>query len=232
MRYDVILWDVDNTLLDFDYSQRHSFCRCLREIGIEPEEEMVSAYAAINESWWKRLELGETTKEKLLVGRFQDFFAVYGIVCPNLQSFCGKYQEYLGSIYRYLDNSLEICRSLQSKCRQFAVTNGVTKTQSEKLRASGLAEIMEDIFISEQIGAPKPQKAFFDRVLERIGAPLEKILIVGDSLTSDIRGGRQAGIATCWYHPAGLPETETGFADAVPDHIIRHLKEVEGILEG
>ena len=88
MRYDVILWDVDNTLLDFDYSQRHSFCRCLREIGIEPKEEMVSAYAAINESWWKRLELGETTKEKLLVGRFQDFFAVNdnGAVTPPFLS--------------------------------------------------------------------------------------------------------------------------------------------------
>ena len=230
MRYEVILWDVDNTLLDFDYSQRYALCRCLRENGTEPDEEMVRTYSAINDSWWKRLERGEVSKQELLTGRFRDFFAARGISCKDMDGFCKRYQEYLGSVYRCLDDSLEVCKSLTGKCRQFAVTNGVTRTQMGKLRLAGFTEIMEDIFISEQLGVPKPQKEFFDQVLKAVGVLPKKALIVGDSLTSDIAGGRRAGIATCWYNPGNLPEARA--ADAVPDFTIRNLREVERILEG
>ena len=228
MRYDVILWDADNTLLDFDYSQRFSICKSLQEIGIAPTEEIIKVYSDINDSWWKRLERGEVTKPQLLTGRFVDLFTAYGIVCEDVPGFCKRYQEYLGSIYKYMDESLEICKSLMGKCRQFVVTNGVTATQLGKLKAAGFCEVMEDIFISEQLGVPKPQKEFFDIVLMRLsGVPLDRILIVGDSLTSDMKGGNLAGITTCWYNPAGLQNT----TEIKTDFIIRNLKEVSQILE-
>ena len=229
MRYDVILWDADNTLLDFDYSQRFAISKSLREIDVTPAEDIIKTYHDINDSWWKRLEWGEVTKPQLLTGRFVDLFAAFGIVCEDIPGFCKRYQEYLGSIYKYVDDSLEICKSLMGKCRQFVVTNGVTATQLGKLKAAGFCEVMEDIFISEQLGVPKPQKEFFDRVFEKLkGVPLERILIVGDSLTSDMKGGNLAGIDTCWYNPTDLPNT----SGIKTTFIIRNLKEVLRILEG
>lgn len=229
MHYDVILWDVDGTLLDFDYSQKISISRCLEEIGVKPEEEMTKRYAEINDGWWKRLERGEVKKAELLIGRFLDLFEEYHISCPDVEEFRRHYQQYLGSVYRYIDNSIEICRMLQGKCRQFVVTNGVAATQLNKLKLSGFYDIMENLFISEQMGAPKPQRAFFDRVFESLpGVSRSRVLIVGDSLSSDMRGGNNAGIVTCWYNPGdeiNTTEIETNF-------IIRNLKEVLQIVEG
>lgn len=229
MRYDVILWDLDGTLLDFSYSQHFSLCKCLEEIGVTPTEEMVERYSEINESWWQRLERGEVSKIQLLTGRFQELFAEYGIVCADVNRFREDYEQYLGSVYKYQDNSLEICKSLQGKCRQFIVTNGITITAVKKLKLSGFTDIMEKVFISEQLGVPKPQKIFFDKVFETIPeVPKDRILIVGDSLSSDMRGGNNAGIATCWYNPKAAVNT----TDVQVDFSIGHLKEVVGIVEG
>lgn len=229
MRYDVILWDVDGTLLDFNYSQRYSICKCLEEIGITPSEEMIQRYAQINDGWWKRLELGQVTKAELLVGRFVDLFMEYHIECLDIELFRDHYEKDLGSIYAYKENSLDICRMLKRKCRQFVVTNGVTSVQINKLKLSGFFDIMDDIFISEQVGAPKPQKAFFDRVMETIpDVSKQRILIVGDSLSSDMRGGNMAGIDTCWYNP----DNEINTTEVEIMYSIRCLEEVVRIVEG
>lgn len=229
MRYDVILWDVDGTLLDFEYSQHYAICKCLEEIGVTPLDEITNRYAAINDGWWKRLEKGEVTKPQLLIGRFTDLFAEYGIACEDVEEFRRHYQEYLGNVFRYIDDSLEICKKLKGKCRQFVVTNGVTKTQLSKLKLSGFYDVMDDIFISEQIGAPKPQRAFFDRVFETMPEVVRnRVLIVGDSLSSDMRGGNNAGIDTCWYNP----EDEINTTEVETNFIIRNLSEVLQIVEG
>lgn len=229
MRYDVILWDVDDTLLDFPYSQKTSLIKAAEKIGVTVTEEMNARYAAINDGWWKRLEKGEVTKQQLLTGRFLEWFADCGIVCENVDAFRDNYERGLGQIYRYRDNSLQVCKALQGKCRQFAVTNGVTAPQLSKLKLAGFFDIMENIFISEQLGAPKPQRLFFDRVLETMPeVARNRILIVGDSLSSDMRGGNNAGIATCWYNPTDRMNT----TEVETDFIIRNLKEVIAIVEG
>ena len=229
MRYDMILWDVDGTLLNFRYSQKLSLESCLTEIGVTATEEMVEAYDKINEGWWQRLERGEVTKRQLLSGRFLDFFQMYGIACQDVEHFLNRYETNLGEIFTYQEDSLEICKELQGKCRQSVVTNGVTAPQLNKLRHSGFLPLMEKVFISEQLGAPKPQSAFFDRVFEELpDVERERTLIVGDSLSSDMRGGENAGIATCWYNPEGLLN-QTGIRI---DHEIRSLREVIRIVEG
>lgn len=229
MLYDVILWDVDGTLLDFDYSLDQALTKCLAEIGVDATDELKATYMKINDGWWKRLERGEVTKAQLLPGRFTDLFAVYDIDCPDLSLFLEHFQEYLGSCFSYIDNSLEIVKSLKGKCRQYVVTNGVASTQLSKLKLSGFFEVMDDIFISEQLGAPKPSKHFFDRVFESIPQTRkEKILIVGDSLTSDMRGGNNAGIDTCWYNP----RNEFNETAVEVKYMIWDLKEVLLIVEG
>lgn len=223
-----ILWDVDNTLLDFNYSMRNALKQCFRSVGVKVTEDMVDRYAVINEGWWKRLERGEVTKEQLLNGRFTDFFAEYGLNELDVEKFRKDYQRNLGNIYSYLDDSLTICKALQTGYKQYVVTNGVSSTQRSKLGLSGFADVMEGMFISEEVGHNKPDKAFFEYCLEQVEEKdLSRILIVGDSLTSDIRGGNSVGIRTCWYNPSEKPLQE----GASVDYEISDLHQIYDILE-
>lgn len=226
-KFTTILWDVDGTLLDFIYSQRYALTKCFKTIGRKITEEQLVRYSQINDSYWKRFELGEVTKAQLLTGRFTTLFEEYGIEGVDVEAFIEEYQLGLGSVFSFLDDSLTICKSLQGLVKQYVITNGVTSSQRNKLKLSGLAEVMEELFISEQVGAPKPSPAFFDYCLERIEEKDKtKILIVGDSLSSDIKGGVLAGIPTCWYRPDGAVN-ETEFQ---PDYEISDLHTIYDIL--
>lgn len=226
--YTTILWDVDGTLLDFVYSQRYAITKCFQTIGHEITEEMIQRYSQINDMYWKRLELGEITKAQLLTGRFTTLFEEYGIEDVDVEAFRAEYQEALGSVYSYIDDSLTVCKSLQGHVKQYVITNGVTSTQMNKLKLSGFLETMDGIFISEQIGTPKPQKEFFDYVMEHVDEDdKSKMLIVGDSLSSDIKGGVLSGIPTCWYRPEGTENT----TDIKPDIEISDLQQIYDILK-
>ena len=197
-KFTTLLWDVDGTLLDFLYSQRIAISKCFKTIGREITDEQIRRYSEINDDWWKRLELGQVTKEQLLTGRFTTLFDEYGIAGVDVEAFRQEYQLHLGSVFSFIDDSLTIVKALQTKVRQYVITNGVTSTQKSKLKLSGLADAMDGLFISEEIGTPKPQKEFFEHCMEHIEEKdKSKILIVGDSLTSDIKGGCLAGIPTC-----------------------------------
>lgn len=223
-----ILWDVDGTLLDFIYSQRYALTKCLRTVGIMATEEMLQRYSQINDQYWKRLELGEITKAELLTGRFTAFFEVYEMKGIDVEAFRLEYQEALGSVYSYIDDSLTLCKALQGHVKQYVITNGVTATQKNKLKLSGFMEVMDGLFISEEIGTPKPQKEFFDYVMEHIEEKdKSKILIVGDSLSSDIKGGVQYGIPTCWYRPEGTENS----TDLQPDYEISDLQQIYDVLK-
>lgn len=226
-RFTTILWDVDGTLLDFVYSQRCALTRCFETIGREITEEIITRYSQINDVFWKRLELGEITKVQLLNGRFVQLFEEYDIHDVDVEAFRQQYQKELGSVFAYIDDSLNICKSLYGKVKQYVVTNGVTATQQNKLQLSGLSELMEELFISEQIGAPKPQKEYFDYCLAHVDEQdKSRILLVGDSLTSDIKGGVLAGIPTCWYRAEGT-ENPTEYK---PDFEISDLHQIFELL--
>ena len=227
----IILWDVDGTLLDFHAAEAAAVRSLFREFGFgECTDAMLARYSVINDSFWKRLERGEISRSEVLTGRYRKFFSEIGIDPEWASRFNEKYQLRLGDTIVYRDNSLEIIRKLRGKVQQHVVSNGTIVAQEKKLRLSGLGELMDGVFLSEQVGAEKPNKLFFDRVFQGIHAadvcPPEEILIVGDSLTSDIRGGINAGIRTCWYNPKKLLLPE----EYQIDYEIRDLNEIFGIL--
>ncbi len=226
--FDVVLWDVDGTLLNFSEAEKAAIRSLFSEFGLgECTDEMLSRYSDINRKYWNRLERGEMTKPEILVGRFAEFFAAEGIEPSLCKRFNEAYQLRLGDTIVFCDNSKELAASLAGKVRQYVVSNGTVAAQTKKLKNSGFDKLMDGVFLSEEVGYEKPAKGFFDCVFEEIG-PLDKdrVLIVGDSLTSDIAGGACAGIRTCWYNPGGsVNDTE-----ARVDFEIRDLNEVLGIL--
>lgn len=227
MIYQTILWDVDQTLLDFDKSQDYALRFCFQNLNLEINDEIVRIYASINDSYWKRLELGEVTKKELLTGRFDRLFEQLHIETVTSAEIAPMYQKALGSVYFYRDDSLNLCKKLKGKVRQYVVTNGVSSTQRNKLRLSGFDQIMDGIFISEEMNFAKPDIRFFEGCFQQINDfQKESTLIVGDSLTSDIKGGNQAGIACCWYNPT-RHKNESGLKI---DYEIQNLWEVEEIL--
>ena len=224
-----ILWDVDGTLLDFDAPEKAAVQSLFHEYGFcECTDEMVKRYSQINRGYWERLERKELTKPEILVGRFKTFFEEVGIDTAYAQEFNDKYQERLGDTIVFRDNSYEIVKSLQGKISQFVVSNGTIAAQTKKLRASELGNLMDGIFLSEQVGFEKPDIKFFDIVLETIQAKDKtQVIIVGDSLTSDILGGTNAGIKTCWYNPKGLPVK----GNVRIDYEIKDLHEIYRVLQ-
>ncbi|MCM1090337.1 MAG: YjjG family noncanonical pyrimidine nucleotidase [Butyrivibrio sp.] len=239
-RFSTVLWDVDGTLLDFVYSQRIALTKCFQSVGREVAEEMLRRYKEINDGYWKRLELGEVTQQQLFTGRFISLFEEYGIEGVDAEAFAQEYQRRLGDVYRYQENSLEICQTLQGRVRQYVITNGVVSTQESKLRLAGLYELMDGVFISEQVGTPKPHKGFFEYCLKAIaetGGETDKarILVVGDSLSSDIKGGVLSGIPTCWYRPEDIWEKDSAVAALYeqfrPNYEISRLEQIFDVLE-
>ena len=202
-RYEVILWDIDDTLLDFKKSEKLGIFTCFEKRGLYVDDVIAKRFSEINDSFWKRLETRELTKIEVQRGRFFQLFEELGITDIDIEDFRLEYEHMLGEIWFYRENSLELLLVLREKgYQQYAVPNGTKKVQDKKIKGAGFDRMFEKVFISDEIGTPKPQKAFFDHVLEHL-SPLkkEKMLIVGDSLTSDMKGGVENGIDTCWYNP-------------------------------
>jgi len=188
----------------------------------------VARYAALNAGYWRQLERGEITKAELLTQRFQVFFQQEGLPCPDPAAFNRTYQDYLGETVVFLDHSDQLLRDLHSQVKQYAVTNGSQRVQEKKLARSGLGTWLDGVFISETLGAEKPSLDFFQPVLQAIGPRArEEILLIGDSLTSDMAGGNRAGIPCCWYNPQGQPVP----GDLNIRYDIRNLNEVREIVE-
>lgn len=228
-RFKTILWDVDNTLLDFDKSEDYALRYSFEQFGKKIDTKTVHLYSKINMSYWESLERGEITKDKVLSGRFESLFKELLISDIPVGEFQAIYQKALGSVAYYKDNAYRLCKELSKEFKQYVVTNGVTITQQSKMKLSGFDKIMDDIFISEKIGNPKPSPLFFEDCFKMIpGFEREKTIIIGDSLTSDMKGGNNAGIFCCWYNPKGSKNT----GDVKVDFEIKNLWEVKEILYG
>jgi 2-haloacid dehalogenase len=226
MSYRTVLFDADNTLLDFTRSEHEALRDCLRARGLPCGKHVTEGYAAINDRHWKRLERGLTTREALRVARFEDFCREYGFGCDPRQ-LADDYFDTLCTKSYLIDGALELCERLHGQARLYLITNGNTKVQNGRFNPSPLAPLFEAVFISEDMGCAKPSKAYFDAVAAAIPEfdPADT-LVVGDSLSSDIQGGINAGLATCWYNPHG----KTAPADMKIDYTVRSLDEIPPIV--
>ena len=225
----VVLWDIDGTLLNFEKAEEAGIRGCFAKLGLgECNDEMLKEYIRINRGYWERLERGEAKKEDILVDRFTEFLGVYGLDTSVAAEFNALYQILLGDTVCFYENAMETVQELKGKVLQCAVTNGTKVAQDRKLRNSGLDRWFDHIFISEEVGIEKPNKGFFDMVFKEIGDyPLNEVVIVGDSLTSDIQGGVNAGIVTCWFNP----EKKENTSKLTPEYEITQISEVLEIVK-
>ena len=228
-KYTTVFWDLDQTLLDFDRSMEYALQAVFEQYGLKINEEMTARYSVINRSYWLRLESGELSKEQVTVGRFRTFFEELGITHVSPEELNVDYQRELGSVFFFMEGAKELVALLKERgYRQYVVTNGVNATQANKMRLSGLDRIMDGVFVSELMGYPKPRKEFFDGCFAALSdVDRNKCILVGDSLTSDMRGAENAGIASCWFNP----EKQEKDVDVRTDYEIRRLEELISILE-
>lgn len=207
--YKYLLWDIDGTVLDFLASEASAIKALFKKYNLgECSDDMLKLYSGINVKYWQMLERNELTKPEILVGRFREFFEKIGVDTAIAESFNREYQVTLGDFVVFMDKAEEVLLSQKGKYTLIAVTNGTKIAQEKKLRRSGLDKIFDAVFISENVGAEKPNKAYFDYVFEQMGITnKDEVLLIGDSLTSDMKGGYIAGIDTCWFNPTHSPNT-------------------------
>lgn len=215
-KYTTILFDMDNTLFDFDEDERSSLIKTLKQFNIPATDETVTGYSKINDALWKRFEKGEVTKEDIKNRRFKTFLEQFGFVCdasPRQINDC--YAENLAHSGNLIEGAMDLCKNLKANgYKLYIVTNGIERTQLLRMKKTGLDKIADAIFISEAIGFQKPMSQFFEYVFENIEEKnKEKIILVGDSVSSDIKGALGAGIDCIWYnrnnsvYPLDVPPT-------------------------
>lgn len=222
-----LLIDLDDTILDFHKAEHIGLRNTLRHYGVEPTEETVALYLQINAAHWQALEKGEMTRKQVNEGRFTTLFHQLGREVDGAEC-AAYYLSQLALTHDYLPGARDAVIALSKKYRLYIASNGNSSVQFPRLWESGLNEYVEKAFISEELGQNKPSKAYFDLCFAQIpDFDPSHAMMVGDSLTSDIQGGINAGIPTCWVNTFGKKNTTA----IHPDYEISALTELEALLE-
>lgn len=225
--FEILLLDLDDTILDFKKAERLAIAKTIGDFGLEPTEEVLHRYHVINKWHWEQLELCKLTRDEVLENRFGVLFGEFGVAADPAA--CARaYEQNLSVGHYFLPGAEETVDYLSKRYRLFLVSNGTSSVQKGRMTSANLYRFFEKVFVSQEIGHNKPSKAYFDAVKARIpGFDPEKAIIVGDSLSSDIKGGIIAGIATCWINPDHTPGRE----DIRPDYEIEYLHQLPALLE-
>ena len=219
--------DLDDTILDFKKAEYIAIGKTIADFGVEPTEQIRHRYHVINKWHWEQLEKGTMTRAEILEGRFKVLFDELG-VDVDAEKVARAYEKNLSTGHWFLSGAEEAVASLSKKYRLFLASNGTASVQKGRMTSANLYRFFEQVFVSQELGHNKPSKAYFDAAFARIpGFDPEKCLMVGDSLTSDILGGINAGIRTVWVNPTHAP----GRPDIVPDFEIEALSQLEALLE-
>lgn len=222
-----ILFDLDNTLLDFNQAESIALTQTLLQLGIHPNETVIRRYSQLNLEQWKLLEQGKLSRSEVKTRRYQLLFDELGVAC-SAEKAAEIYESLLEVGHYFIDGAEALLRDLSPHYHLYIVTNGTASVQRSRIKSAGLEKYMEGIFISEEIGFNKPGSDFFDHCFAQIPhARRSAAMIVGDSLTSDIQGGINAEIQTVWFNPARLPN-DSGI---LPDYEIYALEELGPLLD-
>lgn len=202
MKYKILFVDIDDTLLDFQKSEEIAIRKLLSKYINNLTEDIVKDYKQINVNYWKMFERGEIEREALLIARFKDLFEKYNCFVEDYSKINEEYFSILSSVPIELDGAYEFLEKVFKDMKIYAITNGVKRVQTKRLSMVNITKFFEKIYISEEVGFQKPEQQYFDYVLKDLGYPNKNdIVILGDSLTSDIQGGINCGIDTIWFNP-------------------------------
>ena len=219
--------DLDDTILDFKKAERIAISKTIRDFGIEPTEAVLARYHVINKWHWEQLEQGKMDRPQVLEGRFEMLFSELGVAVDK--SLCARtYEKNLSIGHYFLPGAEDAVSRLSKKYRLFLASNGTASVQKGRMTSANLYRFFEKVFVSQEIGHNKPSKAYFDACFASIpGFDPKKAMIVGDSLSSDIQGGINAGILTCWVNSSH----DKGREDIKPDYEIEALSQLEVLLD-
>jgi len=227
MNYDWIFFDADGTLFDYNAGEAAALSGTFEACGLPFSPEIGALYREINAGIWREFELGEIAQTELKTGRFNRLFASLGVTA-DAEEFSRRYLTLLGRQTALVDDAEDVVAKLAGSVGLLLITNGLTTVQRPRFAASSIGCFFPEVVISEELGIAKPDPAIFDHAFGRIGRPAkDRVLMVGDNLGSDILGGANYGIDTCWFNPAGL---ENGH-EVEPTYEIKALSEILGILE-
>ena len=221
-----ILFDLDRTLFNFGECETLALMSSFKAYGKKIDNDMILRYKGINSKLWEEYEKGLISREDVLQKRFELLFNSLNLCIPPKQ-FNELYLYYLSGNFCLEYGALEILLNFENKYKMYVVTNGVEKVQMKKMMGANLLHFFEDIFISEIVGYSKPDKEFFEYCLNQMKAEPSECIIIGDSLLSDIEGGKNANILTCWYNPERKPKS----INTIPDYEIVQLIELKEILK-
>lgn len=203
-KYEFILWDIDDTLIDFKESEAKALSACFNAFEVSVSDEELRVYSEINRKYWGLLEQGKVEKKSMLERRFDDFIEYLDISHIKGSVINTMYQEALGDHVVMYPGAYELCQKYQGIKKQYALTNGTIVAQNKKLNNTGLKDLLDGVFISDEVGYQKPDKRFFEYCFDQIpGFQKEKAIMIGDSLSSDMKGANNTGIDCCWYNPRG-----------------------------
>ena len=226
MKYEWLFFDLDNTILDFDKAMVYALKKTIADFQIAEDDQHLSIYSLINKQCWSDMEKGLISQTELRTLRMKRFLEAIDVDSNPVQ-FSEDYHSNLSSKIFYLDDAKILLENWSSQYRMILVTNGLKEIQRRRLEQDNLKNHFQHIVISDEIGVAKPHAAFFDYAFEQIGFPQkEKVLIIGDSLSSDIRGGNNYGIDTCWLNKG----KKTAAEDDLPTFEIEKLADLEKII--
>lgn len=226
MRYTTLLFDVDDTLLDFQAAESQALKALFEKEGLNFTSDKEKLYKEVNEARWRAFETGEMSRDEVVNGRFGAFFQLLNHEVDSL-AMEQAYRAFLNEGHQLLGNSLEVVQHFAEKADLYIVTNGVSKTQFKRLEDSKLLPYFKEVIVSEDTGYQKPMIEFFEYTFAKIpNLNKAQTVIIGDSLSSDIQGGINAEIDTIWLRP-DTPKTPLAIE---PTHQIRQLEDLYSLL--
>lgn len=228
MKYELFLFDLDDTLLDFKASERLSFFLSLKTLGIEADETFFKLYQEGNQALWKQFEENKVTKDFLKVERFRLAFDKYKIDAdPTVAS--ARYLEALPETVVLMDHAVETCEWLKSYGELGIITNGIQTVQHKRIKNSKIAPYIDFIAVSDECGHAKPDVRFFEYTVKKAKHfQKNSTLIVGDRLDADIKGAHNFGIDSCWLNPERLTNNQ----DFKSTYEVKHLAEIKAAIPG
>lgn len=232
MGYTVVLFDADGTIMDFERAEERALERAFTALGLDYDADShLSTYKTFNAQIWREFEEGLISSETLGRERFVRYIGALDLPADPVE-LSEAYIEFLGEGEYRIPGADEMIAALSGKCRMSVVTNGLSKVQNSRFARTGFVRYFDAIVISEEVGSRKPQREIFDVAMRAYpDIPFSDVLMVGDSLSSDIAGGIAYGIDTCWYNPSELPLSEDALPrGSEPRFVIRSLAELVPIV--